>query len=137
VAEAYRLALMSPDARGAYNVAADPVLDPDRLAKLLGARKVPVPARVLRAAAAVTWRLRLQPTPEGWVDMGLGVPIMSTTRVRSDLGWKPRRTGEEALMELLDGMQKGAGADTPPLEGGGAGPFRVREFLTGIGGRNP
>ena len=66
IAEAYRLALVSDDARGAYNVAADPVLDPDQLAELLGARKVPVPAVLLRGAAAITWRLRLQPSPEGW-----------------------------------------------------------------------
>ena len=31
VGEAYRLAALSPDARGAYNVAADPVLDPEAL----------------------------------------------------------------------------------------------------------
>src|SRR3954462_8246033 len=35
VGDAYRLAVVRDDARGAYNVAADPVLDPDRLAELL------------------------------------------------------------------------------------------------------
>jgi nucleoside-diphosphate-sugar epimerase len=137
VAEAYRLAVVSPQARGAYNVAAEPVLDPDRLAQLLKARKVPVPAVVLRAAAAVTWRLRLQPSPEGWVDMAFGVPIMDTSRIRDELGWEARKSSGDALLELLAGMRKGSGTETPPLEGGGAGPLRIREFLTGIGGRNP
>ncbi|HJV09348.1 MAG TPA: NAD-dependent epimerase/dehydratase family protein, partial [Acidimicrobiales bacterium] len=44
VAEAYRLAIVG-EAKGAYNVAADPILDPDELGRLLGARPVPVPAR--------------------------------------------------------------------------------------------
>src|SRR5215208_1558370 len=41
VAQAYRLAIKG-EARGAFNVAADPVLDPERLADLLGARRVRV-----------------------------------------------------------------------------------------------
>ena len=137
VAEAYRLAVVNSEARGAYNVAAKPVLDPDRLAKLLGARKVPVPASLLRGAAAVTWRLRLQPSPEGWVDMALGAPVMNTSRIRNELGWEARKSSGDALLELLSGMRRGDGADTPPLHRGGAGPLRIREFLTGIGGRNP
>src|SRR4051794_2092884 len=48
VAEAYRLAATDPAARGAYNVAAEPVLGPRELGELLGARPVRVPARVLR-----------------------------------------------------------------------------------------
>ena len=83
-------AIVRDDARGAYNVAADPVLDPDELGRLLGARQVPVPAGACCASAAdLTWKLRLQPTPKGWVDMGLGVPIMDTARIRTELGWKP------------------------------------------------
>jgi UDP-glucose 4-epimerase len=137
VADAYRLAVVNDDARGAYNVAAAPVLDPNRLADLLGARKVPVPGALLRGAAAVTWRLRLQPSPEGWVDMALGVPVMNTARVRDELGWQEKKSSGDTLLELLSGMRSGDGTDTPPLDGGGAGPFRVREFLTGLGGRNP
>jgi nucleoside-diphosphate-sugar epimerase len=137
VAQAYCLALENADARGAYNVAAKPVLDPDRLAELLGARKIPVPAQVLRGAAAATWRLRLQPSPEGWIDMALGVPVMSTARARDELGWEPAHTGGQALLELLRGMRSQDGAETPPLQSGGSGPLRIREFLTGIGGRNP
>jgi hypothetical protein len=81
--------------------------------------------------------MRLQPSPEGWVDMALGVPVMDTTRARTDLGWEPQRTGGEALLELLRGMREQDGAETPPLKSDGSGPLRIREFLTGIGGRNP
>jgi len=114
VADAYRRAIVS-DARGAFNVAAEPVLDPDGLAALLGARKVPVPARVARGIVGATWRLRLQPTPEGWVDMGLKTPLMDSSRIRDELGWQPRHAAGEALLELLQGFHAGAGAPTPPL----------------------
>jgi nucleoside-diphosphate-sugar epimerase len=137
VAQAYCLSIVNDDARGAYNVAAEPVLDPDRLAQLLGARKIPVPGSLLRGAAAITWRLRLQPSPEGWVDMALAVPVMDTSRIRGELGWEPRRTAGEALLELLRGMRRNDGVETPPLQSGGSGPLRIREFLTGVGGRNP
>jgi nucleoside-diphosphate-sugar epimerase len=133
VGEAYRLAVVNPEARGAYNVAADPVLDPAELASLLHARRVRMSAATLRRAAALTWRLWLQPSPEGWVDMALGVPLMDTSRVRSELGWTPHRSAGGALLDLLAGMRDRSGADTPPLAPGAGGPLRVRELLTGLG----
>jgi nucleoside-diphosphate-sugar epimerase len=135
VGEAYRLAALEPHARGAYNVAADPVLDVAELARLLGARPVPVPARALRAAADAAWRLRLTPTPAGWLDLALGVPLMDTARARNDLGWTPRHDAGEALLELLDGLRRTSGGDTPPLTPGAGGPLRLRELLTGVGRR--
>jgi UDP-glucose 4-epimerase len=137
VAEAYRLAATDERARGAYNVAADPVLDAATLGRTLGARPLPVPVRVVRAAAGLTWRLRLQPTPPGWLDMGMGVPVMSTRRIREELGWAPRHSSSDALLELLDGMRRSAGFPTPPLDPAAGGPLRAGEFLTGVGGRNP
>jgi nucleoside-diphosphate-sugar epimerase len=135
IGEAYRLAI-TRDVRGAFNVAADPVLDPPELGRLLEARPVPVPPRVLRAAVDASWKLRLQPTPPGWLDLALGVPLMDTTRAREELGWVPRHTAGEALLELIDAMRRGEGLDTAPLQAGGAGPLRVREFLTGVGARS-
>jgi nucleoside-diphosphate-sugar epimerase len=134
VGEAYRLAIAG-DVRGAFNIAAEPVLDPDRLGDILGARPVRVPARVLRGAAAATFKLRLQPSEAGWLDMGLSVPVMDTGRAREELGWSPQRSSADALRDLLAGMREGAGLETPPLAAGGAGPLRAREFLSGIGAR--
>jgi UDP-glucose 4-epimerase len=133
VAEAYRRALLDDDARGAYNIAAGPVLDSAELGRILGARPVPVPRALLRGAATATWRLHLQPTEPGWVDLGLGVPVMSTARARDELGWVPRYTAAEALLELIAGMRENAGGPTPPLDPATSGPARVREVLTGIG----
>jgi len=135
VAEAYRLALLNEDARGAYNVAADPILDPAVLADALSARPVRTPARALRGLAAATWRARLQPTPEGWLDMALGVPLMSSQRAREELGWSPRKDATETLLELLEGLRAGAGLDSPPLDPASSGVARANEFRTGIGAR--
>ena len=132
--EAYRLAL-TRDVRGAFNVAAEPVLDPQELGRLLRARLVRMPAGLLRAAAAATWRLRLQPSPEGWLDMALGVPIMDTTRARTELGWTPQFASSEALLDLLRGLREGAGAGTPPLDPRTGGPARAKEFATGVGSK--
>jgi UDP-glucose 4-epimerase len=134
VGEAYRLAALS-DARGAFNIAAEPVLDSAALAELLGARAVPVPARVLRAGAAASFKLRLQPSEPGWLDMGLAVPLLDVSRARDELGWTPLHDAGEALTELLNGIRERAGIDTPPLAPDTGGPLRVRELLTGVGRR--
>jgi UDP-glucose 4-epimerase len=115
VGEAYRLATVR-DVRGAFNIAAEPVLDPDELGRILDARPVPVPPVALRLLALATWKLRLQPTPPGWVDMALAVPIMATERARSELGWTPRHSSADALLELIDGIHRRDGAPTPPLQ---------------------
>ena len=135
VGGAYHLAL-TRDVRGAFNVAAEPVLDPPELGRLLGARPVRVPERALRAAVDLSWKLRLQPTPAGWLDLALGVPLMDTTRAREELGWTPTRSAGDALLELIDAMRRGDGLHTAPLKPGGAGPLRLRELLTGVGARS-
>ena len=134
VGQAYRLAVVR-DVRGAFNVAAEPVLDPQELGRLLGARPVRMPGRLLRVGADLTWRLHLQPTPAGWVDMALGIPLLDTTRAREELGWRPRYTAGDALLELLAGIRDSAGAETPPLQRETGGPLRIRELATGVGRR--
>ncbi|WP_055480245.1 NAD-dependent epimerase/dehydratase family protein [Sphaerimonospora mesophila] len=133
-AEAYRLALTRP-VSGAFNLAADPVIDPAVLAEMLGARRVPVPPMVARGAVAAGWHMRLIPASPGLVDMALRLPIMDVTRARTELGWEPRHSGTDALRAVIDGMSGGAGMDTPPLapESGVGG--RIREVTTGAGTR--
>jgi UDP-glucose 4-epimerase len=132
VGEAYRLALVS-GAQGAFNVASEPVLDGPTLAELLDARPVRVSPGIARGAAGLTWRLRLQPTPAGWVDLALGVPLMDVTRARSELGWEPRWSAAEALLDVMKGIRERRGSPTPPLAPGSSGPARSREIATGVG----
>lgn len=128
--EAYRLAA-TRDVRGAFNVASEPELDGRRLAAALGARPVTVPAAVARAAAAVTWRLRLQPTSPDWLDLALGVPLLDATRARTELGWEPAYDAVATVRELLQGLADGAGGDTPALRRGD----RAAEVRAGVGGK--
>lgn len=134
VGDAYRLAALS-EVRGAFNLAAEPVLNSEALSQLLAARPVRVHPGLLRAGAALSYRLHLQPSEPGWLDMGLSVPLMDTTRVQRELGWQPRHGADDALRELLAGIRERAGLGTPPLAPGSGGPLRIREVLTGVGRR--
>jgi nucleoside-diphosphate-sugar epimerase len=133
VGQAYRLAVVG-DARGPFNLAADPVLDADTMAGLLEARTLRVPAGLLKAGAAATWRLHLQPVSPGWLDLALQSPLMDSGRARAELGWRPRVSATEAVEDLLAGFRQAAGADTPPLDPDAGGPLRLGEFRTGVGG---
>ena len=108
VADAYWRAI-DRQAGGAFNIAAAPVLNPPRMARafgMLGAVRAPM--WLIRGLVTLTWRLRIQPTDAGWVDIAAGVPIMRTDKARSELGWEPRHTSEEALRELVAGFADGA-----------------------------
>jgi UDP-glucose 4-epimerase len=137
VGEAFRLAIVNDEARGPFNLATEPVLDPAEIGRILEARPVPVSAQVARAGARLSWLLRMQPVSEGWLDMAMSVPIMDTGRARRELGWEPQHSADEALLDLLEGLRTGAGLDTPPLSPKTGGPFRIREIHTGVGGREP
>jgi nucleoside-diphosphate-sugar epimerase len=135
VGEAYRLAVVS-GVRGAFNVAAEPVLDAGVLGRLFSARPLEIAPGLFRRLVSATWKLHLQPTPAGWLDMALGVPLLDCTRARNDLGWTPRRTSVEALEELLAGLREGAELPTPPLALSSSGRGRWRELATGVGTRS-
>ena len=136
VGEAFHQALVR-DVRGPFNVAAEPVLDAHEVGRILNARPLPIPSKAARAGVELSWRLRLQPITPGWLDMALNVPVMDTTRARTELGWAPERSAEDALLDLLEGLRTGADFPTPPLAKETGGPFRIREILTGVGGREP
>jgi len=130
VAEAYARVLRS-DVRGAFNIAAGPVLDPALAAEMFHGVQVPVPGLLLSAAAELSWRLRLQPVDPGWVAMGLKTPLMSCDRAAAELGWRPARDAASSLRELIAGMAERAHGDTPPLSGDPALPGRLGGLVRG------
>ena len=134
-AEAYRLALVS-DVRGAFNVAADPVVDAAALGELLDARPVKLPLWPVRAAVSAAWRAHLLPASPNLLDLFLSIPVMDVGRARHELGWVPRHTSLEALGQFLDGLRSAAGGPTPPLDTHAGGPFRGTELLTGVGSKD-
>jgi UDP-glucose 4-epimerase len=135
VGEAYRAALLT-QTRGAFNLAADPPIGAQELAEIFEARPIRIPAALLRAGAAASFALHMQPSEPGWLDMALGVPLMDSARARAELGWDPAHSATDSLRELLDGMRCGSDYPTPPLARSTSGPLRVRELLTGVGTRS-
>lgn len=135
IGEAYRLAI-TKEVRGAFNVAADPILDVDELADLFGARRVRIKPDTVYKLWNATYKLRLHPTPPGWLDLALQTPVMDTSRARTELGWDPQHTSKEALLDLLKGMRGGEGVATPPLEPDSP-KMRLSELKKGVGGDNP
>jgi hypothetical protein len=69
----------------------------------------------MRAPSCPTRAERSTSPPSG-VDLALGVPLMDCTRIERELGWNAARTAEAALLELLQGLRRGEGVETPPLE---------------------
>ena len=126
-AQAYRLAIVRP-VRGAFNVAADPVLDPQTLAAFLDARPVKVPSRAARAVIAAGWHLHVVPASPTLFDLALSLPVMDTRRAREELGWQSSKSSLDAIGELFEGLRTGAGMDTPPLRRHAGGRFRQREI---------
>jgi nucleoside-diphosphate-sugar epimerase len=102
-------------AGGAFNLAADPPLAASDIADALGARLVPMPRAVLRAAVAAGWNLGVQPLDPGWIDLAFAVPLMDSGRARRELGWQPAADAKTALAELVEGMKDSRGTSSAPL----------------------
>jgi nucleoside-diphosphate-sugar epimerase len=134
VADAYRRALLS-DARGAFNVATEPVLDAVAVAAIFGRRLVTVPRAAVKAAVAAGWYARILPVDPALVELFLSVPLMDATRARTELNWAPAHDASSALRAFSEGLAHHAGQD-PPLERDSAG-RRVRELRTWVGHRDP
>jgi len=73
---------------------------------------------------------------ERWLDLALVVPLMDVSRAHAELGWSAQHDAGAALLELLEGMRRSDGVDTPPLQRGGDGATRLREVLTGVGAKS-
>ena len=80
------------------------MLDPERAPEALGARPVDVSPRRGPGPDGLELELRLQPSPPGWLDMALRVPLMDT-RQGGGGAWleAARSSAVEALLELLGG----------------------------------
>jgi UDP-glucose 4-epimerase len=91
-------------AGGAFNVAGEPVIGPEEVARVLKARWLPIRIAPLRGLVWLAWHLRLVAADPGWIDIATSVPVMSTERARTDLGWAPRHDAVAALAEAVHGV---------------------------------
>lgn len=96
------------DVRGAFNLATDDVIGSGPIGALEG------PARL---TASASWRLHAQPVDPGWVTLVFRSPLLDATRARTELGWRPTRTGHQALADGLAGIRHTRTAPTPALTG--------------------
>lgn len=102
-------------ALGPFNLAAEPPVGRDDIAKALRARPIHVPSPLLGLLVAASWRARLQPLDRGWLDMAFSLPLLDTDRARNVLGWSPRWSSEAALADLVDGFLHTWGTQSPVL----------------------
>jgi UDP-glucose 4-epimerase len=102
-------------ATGAFNLAAEPPIGRDDVAKVLRSWPIHVPAGVLGTLVDLTWRTRLQPIDRGWLDLAFSVPLLDCTRAHAELGWQPRWSSVAALADVIGGVAEHAHAPSPPL----------------------
>ena len=109
--EAYRLALLS-DARGAYNVATDPVVDGKALGKLMEARAVQIPKAGRLRRDGGRGGCDLSPLTSRCSSCSWDCRRWQWPYSRCELGWQPRYSGVDALREVMEAMAEGAGGPT-------------------------
>src|SRR4051794_8662518 len=110
---------------GPFNLAAEPLMDADALARALGTVRVPVPVLAVRTAVQAAFAAHLVPTEPGWVDIGTRVPALNTTRARRLLDWAPVHRGDEVLRDFVAALGRGEGAPGPLLRPAGSGAVGV------------
>ncbi len=122
VGQALLLCALGNGAPGVYNIAGDGVLTGSDVARELGLSPIPIPGRLVHAAARAAAAL---PKPPGvspaadWVEALSHPSIMNTSKAKRELGWKPRYTGVQALRDTLHpgdaGGPRDAGVGGPVL----------------------
>jgi UDP-glucose 4-epimerase len=102
-------------AAGAFNLAAEPPLGRDDIAKVFGAKPIHIPSSLLGALVDISWRARLQPIDRGWLDMAFSVPLLDCSRARAELDWHPGWSSIDALADVIEGVRQRGHGDSPPL----------------------
>jgi UDP-glucose 4-epimerase len=92
-------------ATGPFNLGTATPLTPDIIASVLRARVVHVPWKVLRATVSLGWNLRLERLDPGWIDLAFSVPLIDSSRARTELGWEPVVDTRTAFREMILGMR--------------------------------
>jgi nucleoside-diphosphate-sugar epimerase len=102
-------------AAGAFNLAAEPPLTAADIADVFGARLVHVPSAALRPVVSAAWHLRLQQVDTGWLDMAFALPLLDSTRARTELDWAPTKDAVAVFREVVEGMRTTASGPTAVL----------------------
>jgi UDP-glucose 4-epimerase len=101
VASAMRAAVIGRGAPGTYNLAGSGRLTVRQLADELGWYSIPVPELAVDAVAEMIGRLGFLPAQAQWIAAFREPVIMSTSKARSELHWRPRHGALQTLRETI------------------------------------
>jgi nucleoside-diphosphate-sugar epimerase len=101
VAEALRLCVDGAGPPGAYNIAADDVVNGVDVLRELGFLPLAVPGKPMAAVARAISTLPFLPSGMQWVEVMSHPAIMDTTKAKTELGWSPKHSAIESLRATL------------------------------------
>jgi nucleoside-diphosphate-sugar epimerase len=101
VAAALRLCVDAAGPPGAYNIAADDVVNGADVLRELGFLPLAVPGKPVAAVARAIASLPFLPSGMQWVEAMSHPAIMDTTKARTELGWAPKHSALESLRASL------------------------------------
>jgi len=101
VASAMRAAVLGRGQPGVYNLAGAGELTVKLLAEELGWYSIPVPELAVDAVAEMIGRLGFLPAQAQWIAAFREPVIMSASKARRELGWRPRHDALHTLRETI------------------------------------
>jgi len=101
VASAMRAAVIGRGTPGVYNVAGTGRLTVRQLAEELGWYTIPMPELAVDAVAEMIGRLGFLPAQAQWIAAFREPVIMSTSKARTELHWRPRYGALQTLRETI------------------------------------
>ena len=101
VASAMRAAVLGRGSPGVYNLAGRGQLTVAQLADELGWYSIPVPDLAVDAVAEMVGRLGFLPAQAQWIAAFREPVIMSASKARRELGWRPRHDAVSTLRETI------------------------------------
>jgi UDP-glucose 4-epimerase len=101
VASAMRAAVLGRGTPGVYNLAAAGQLTIKQLAEELGWYSIPVPELAVDAVADMVARLGFLPAQAQWIAAFREPVIMSASKARRELGWRPAHDALHTLRETI------------------------------------
>jgi UDP-glucose 4-epimerase len=115
------IGLLDAKATGAFNLAGDGTMTWRESAELIGTKTREMKMRTLKRIYGLAWRLhapRIE-APEGNADFIRYPWIVSTEKLRAEIGWAPTKDTREVFLETMraKGLLKGAGGPAPVAQG--------------------
>jgi len=101
VASAMRAAVLGRGSPGAYNLAASGEMTVKLLAEELGWYSIPVPELAVDAVADMIARLGFLPAQAQWIAAFREPVLMSASKARRELGWRPKYDALQTLRETI------------------------------------